>query len=68
MTDRRKKARLRAAIKQAMHPVHCSGCDGWGCGIGSGDAKMEAEDTRAAAGAILKAVWGELGSWEKETP
>ncbi|MDE2095627.1 MAG: hypothetical protein KGL39_00090 [Patescibacteria group bacterium] len=60
MTNETEKDRLRKVLEQTMPPIHCQGCDGYGCGgWWNKDGKEELET-------VLQAVWKEIQSWEKE--
>ncbi|MDE2095630.1 MAG: hypothetical protein KGL39_00105 [Patescibacteria group bacterium] len=60
VTNRTKKRRLRKVLEKTMPPIHCTGCDEWGCG------GWEEQDGKEELEVVLQAVWEEVQSWERE--
>jgi hypothetical protein len=60
VTDQEKKQLLRKAINDLGFPIHCSGCDEWGCG-----GEEESGSWHEVDDDQLERVWAVIKSWEK---
>lgn len=52
------KKRLRELINSLAFPIHCGGCDEWGCGGVKGSGAVHEIDEKE-----LSRLWDEIKTW-----